>query len=135
MIKIRLNKPKMTQQFMLIVVVILCLNSNSPRAFVSTADEDGVFETTTTEFGENLSDKLGNLICGVARETILRVDCLHHFPVFDILKIEPEFIFADMCNFVNGFSKFFFCQVQKVFETDYPTLKSDETLMIVPINF
>lgn len=52
MIKTRLNKPKMTQQFMLIVVVILCLNSNSPRAFVSTADEDGGFETTTTEFGK-----------------------------------------------------------------------------------
>lgn len=72
---------------MLIVVVILCLNSNSPRAFVSTADEDGVFETTTTEFGENLSVEYGNLICGVARETALSVDCLHHFPV-DILKIE-----------------------------------------------
>ena len=52
---------------MLIVVVILCLNSNSPRAFVSAADEDGVFETTTTEFGEILSVQHENLICGVAR--------------------------------------------------------------------
>jgi hypothetical protein len=54
MIKLRFNKPKMTQQFVLVVVVVLCLSSKSHRAFVSAADEDGGFETTTTEFGKNL---------------------------------------------------------------------------------
>lgn len=58
MIKLRFNKPKMTQQFMVIVVVILCLNSNSPRTFVSAADDEGGFETTTTEFGENYFDSI-----------------------------------------------------------------------------
>lgn len=48
-IKMRLNKLKMTQQFSLIVVVILCLSFKAPRAFVA-ADEDDL--TTTTEFGE-----------------------------------------------------------------------------------
>jgi hypothetical protein len=42
------NKLKMMQQFMLIVVFVVCLSSKAQRAFVS-ADEDGM-ETTT--FGE-----------------------------------------------------------------------------------
>lgn len=57
MIKLRFNKPKMTQQFALIVVVVLCLSSKLHRAFVS-ADEDGGFETTTTEFGKNIFYKV-----------------------------------------------------------------------------
>lgn len=67
MIKLRLNKPKMTQQFILIVVVILCLNSDSPRAFVSAGEEDGGFETTTTEFGENLKIIYFNLVYATPR--------------------------------------------------------------------
>jgi len=49
-IKTRINKLKMTQQFSLIVVVVvLCLSIKAPRAFVS-ADDD--LETTTSDFGE-----------------------------------------------------------------------------------
>lgn len=63
MIKLRLTKPKMTQQFILIVAVIFCLNSDSPRAFVSAGEEDGGFETTTTEFGENFQNYLFQFWC------------------------------------------------------------------------
>jgi hypothetical protein len=49
----RAIKPKMMQQFMLIVVVVVCLSSKAQRAFVS-ADEDGV--ETTTIFGELLAE-------------------------------------------------------------------------------
>jgi hypothetical protein len=47
--KFHFNKPKMTQQLIFIVVVVLCLISNSPRAFVK-ADDDG--ESAMPEFGE-----------------------------------------------------------------------------------
>lgn len=51
MIKLQcLNKPKMMQQVLLILVFVVCLSSKAQRAFVS-ADEDGL-ETTT--FGECL---------------------------------------------------------------------------------
>jgi hypothetical protein len=46
----RAVKPKMMQQLMLAVVVVVCLSSQAQRAFVS-ADEDAT-ETTTTPFGE-----------------------------------------------------------------------------------
>lgn len=51
MMKIRSSyNPKMMQQFMLVVVFVVCLSSKAQRAFVS-ADDDGM-ETTT--FGECL---------------------------------------------------------------------------------
>lgn len=49
MIKLFFNKPKMTQQLIFIVVVIFCLMSESPRAFV-TAQED--ISDAMPEFGK-----------------------------------------------------------------------------------
>lgn len=47
--KVRSINPKMMQQFMLVVVFVVCLSSKAQHSFVS-ADDDGL-ETTTT-FGE-----------------------------------------------------------------------------------
>lgn len=55
MIKLQcLNKPKMMQQFLLIVVFVVCLSSKAQRAFVS-ADEDGLETTTFGEFSAPMS--------------------------------------------------------------------------------